>query len=297
LSRYENYNRLAVIEQQTASVTATSETVNNEHQQQVPIMNDASDLKLLVYLMADIKKLCDRLPTFFDGNVAPLMRASGVKEIGFVKESMSISISKFQELIILINDRVVSIVVHQASVYLKNANEMPRLYRRTNRELSKTASDYIKSTIQCIVSFNSEWNLVLDSASLNSILKKIIDQLGQKYKKNNLKSIIFFNFNSSFRYFSISNDLLSSVKKMEDSLKRLKRVRGDAKTDSNKIESNSNATTTTVIMSDDDKIRLQLYTDVVEFGSSLMEKFSYHGDDNYNNLFKLVDSVKSQIDA
>jgi hypothetical protein len=182
LSRYENYNRLAVIEQQTASVTATSETVNNEHQQQVPIMNDASDLKLLVYLMADIKKLCDRLPNFFDGNVAPLMRASGVKEIGFVKESMSISISKFQELIILINDRVVSIVVHQASVYLKNANEMPRLYRRTNRELSKTASDYIKSTIQCIVSFNCEWNLVLDSASLNSILKKIIDQLGQKYK-------------------------------------------------------------------------------------------------------------------
>ena len=83
---------------------------------------------------------------------------------------------------------------------------------------------------------------------------------------------------------------------MEDSLKRLKRVRGDAKTDSNKIESNSNATTT-IIMSDDDKIRLQLYTDVVEFGSSLMEKFSYQGDDNYNNLFKLVDSVKSQIDA
>lgn len=278
LSRYENYYRLAVIEQQNASVTATSETVNSEHQQQqVPVMNDASDLKLLVYLIADIKKLCDRLPNFFDGNVAPLMRASGVKEIGFVKESMSISICKFQELIILINDRIVGIVVQQASVYLKNANEMPRLYRRTNRELSKTASDYIKSTIQYIVSFNSEWNLVLDSTSLNSILKKIIDQLGQKY-------------------FSISNDLLSSVKKMEDSLKRLKRVRGDAKTDSNKIESNSNATAT-VIMSDDDKIRLQLYTDVVEFGSSLMEKFSYQGEDNYNSLFKLVDSVKRQIDA
>ena len=59
-------------------------------------MND--DLKLLVYLMADIKKLCDRLPNFFDGNVAPLMRAPGVKEIGFVKESISISINKFQEL-------------------------------------------------------------------------------------------------------------------------------------------------------------------------------------------------------
>ena len=50
-------------------------------------------------------------------------------------------------------------------------------------------------------------------------------------------------------------------------------------------------------MSDDDKIRVQLYTDVVEFGSSLMEKFSYQGDENYKNLFKLVDSVKSKIDV
>ena len=72
---------------------------------------------------------------------------------------MSISISKFQELNVLINDRIVGIVVQQAGVYLKNANEMPRLYRRTNRELTKTPSDYIKSTIQCVVSFNSEWNL------------------------------------------------------------------------------------------------------------------------------------------
>ena len=83
---------------------------------------------------------------------------------------------------------------------------------------------------------------------------------------------------------------------MEDSLKRLKRVRGDGKTDSNKNESSS-AASAIIVMSDDDKIRVQLYTDVVEFGSSLMEKFSYQGDENYKNLFKLVDSVKSQIDV
>lgn len=82
---------------------------------------------------------------------------------------------------------------------------------------------------------------------------------------------------------------------MEDSLKRLKRVRGDAKTDATKSE--PVASTNAVAMSDDDKIRLQLYTDVSEFGSSLMDKFSYQGDESYQSLFKLVENVKNQIES
>ena len=93
---------------------------------------------------------------------------------------MGISIGKLQDLTALINDRIVFIVVQQASIYLKNANEMPRLYRRTNRELTKTASDYIKSTVQILVNFNNDWNLVVDSSTLNTFLRKIIDQLCQK---------------------------------------------------------------------------------------------------------------------
>ncbi len=80
----------------------------------------------------------------------------------------------------MINERVVFIVVQQASINLKSANEMPRLYRRTNRELAKTASDYIKSTVQILVYFNGEWNQIVDSMSLDNYLKKIIDQLCQK---------------------------------------------------------------------------------------------------------------------
>jgi hypothetical protein len=76
---------------------------------------------------------------------------------------------------------------------------------------------------------------------------------------------------------------------MEDSLKRLKRVRGDVKSDAVKTDGS--------VMSDDDKIRLQLYADVVEFGASLMDKFSYQGDEHYQALFKLVDEVRSQIET
>ena len=77
---------------------------------------------------------------------------------------------------------------------------------------------------------------------------------------------------------------------------RLKRVRGDGKADANKTDGSSASIATSNVMSDDDKIRLQLYTDVVEFGSSLMDKFSYQGDEHYQNLYKLVNSVRSQIE-
>lgn len=104
------------------------------------------------------------------------------------------------------------------------------------------------------------------------------------------------------RYYSIASDLLTSVQKMEDSLKRLKRVRGDnkAQTSDSTTSSATNTatgTTTSNVMSDDDKIRFQLYIDVCEFGSSLLEKFSYQGDENYAKLYKLVEEVKNKIES
>ena len=57
-----------------------------------------------------------------------------------------------------------------------------------------------------------------------------------------------------FRYFSTTNDVLTSVKKMEESLKRLKRGKASQSVGG---------------MSDDDKIRLQLYLDVQEYGKQV----------------------------
>ena len=91
LSRFESFYKTSVqqiniasveITEQSPSIQLTQQLLNA--QQPLQVSNEA-DLKILLYLTADIKKLCDRLPNYFDGNVAPLMRASGLKEIGFVK--------------------------------------------------------------------------------------------------------------------------------------------------------------------------------------------------------------------
>ena len=67
-----------------------------------------------------------------------------------------------------------------------------------------------------------------------------------------------------FRYSLITSDVLTSIKKTEDSLLRLKRARkqaGGATTNYGHTQDGQGP------MSDDDKIRLQFSLDVDEFGN------------------------------
>jgi hypothetical protein len=76
---------------------------------------------------------------------------------------------------------------------------------------------------------------------------------------------------------------------MEDSMRKLQRVRKTA---------NNQNTSITPTISDDDKIRTQLYIDVVELGRLFSEKFNgYQGESNYEALFKLVESIQANITA
>jgi hypothetical protein len=74
---------------------------------------------------------------------------------------------------------------------------------------------------------------------------------------------------------------------MEDSLKKLQRVR---KTNTSLAANLSTVGgSSSAPMSDDDKIRLQLYLDVDEFGKQLVEKFDgYNGGVNYETLLSIV---------
>lgn len=85
------------------------------------------------------------------------------------------------------------------------------------------------------------------------------------------------------KYHSNASDLLESVRKMEDNLRMLQRVR---KTNT------AAATNAANTISDDDKIRMQLHLDVVEFGRLCAEKFNgYKGESNYDALLKLVEEA------
>jgi len=82
----------------------------------------------------------------------------------------------------------------------------------------------------------------------------------------------------------VTSDVLTSVKKMEDSLKRLKKVRGTDKSSGNQG------------MSDDDKIRQQLILDITNYGEQVRNvvikiHYSIQATSKYLKTVKVVSCI------
>ena len=83
------------------------------------------------------------------------------------------------------------------------------------------------------------------------------------------KGLTVFSF--SLRYHNITGDVLTSIKRTEDSLMRLKRSRKQQGTGSGGQTTNQEPGQST--MSDDDKIRLQFTLDTEEFGRVVRRRY------------------------
>uniref|UniRef100_A0A8C7KXB8 Conserved oligomeric Golgi complex subunit 2 n=1 Tax=Oncorhynchus kisutch TaxID=8019 RepID=A0A8C7KXB8_ONCKI len=127
--------------------------------------------------------------------------------------------------------------------YLKSASEVPRLYRRTNKELPSRASAYMDNALRPL------HQLLSDSKDM------VKPSISQEWLRITLNDC-------THRYFETISDVLSSVKKMEESLKRLKQARKTVTT---------NTTGTTGGPTDDSKIRLQLALDVEYLGEQIQK--------------------------
>ncbi|RXG55661.1 hypothetical protein Avbf_18154 [Armadillidium vulgare] len=118
---------------------------------------------------------------------------------------------------------------------LKQVTDTPRIYRRTNKPLPTSHQTYIVNACSPLLSFTSIAKKKIDDTDLQFILKKVFSSV-------------------SSQYLNFTFEVLSSVHKMEESLKRLKRARDRG------VQGGSNSTN---VASDDDKIRSQIYLDVL----------------------------------
>jgi hypothetical protein len=95
--------------------------------------------------------------------------------------------------------------------------------------------------------------------------------------KKLLKSITFIILQNSryilniYSYYELSSEILSSVRKMEESIQRLKRVRELSKTLPTMTQSMTTSSTTT--LTDDNKIRMQIQNDVNAFTSEVINLY------------------------
>lgn len=166
-------------------------------------------------------------------------------------------------------------ITGECAPLLDIVNDIPRLYRRTNKEKPARASAYVGRCVQQL-------------AELIGLIGGGGDQQQQQWRTAWLADLLT---ELSGHYRNATLEVLTSVQRTEDSLKKLKKANQKA------MAAATGATSRASSMSDDDKIRLQIYFDVQELGVEVQRRlnFDLYSVKPYRELAEMVSSLKILI--
>uniref|UniRef100_A0A665U814 Conserved oligomeric Golgi complex subunit 2 n=1 Tax=Echeneis naucrates TaxID=173247 RepID=A0A665U814_ECHNA len=198
------------------------------------------DVLMTNFKSNSFNKLMLLLPTFLSEMVRQRLEAVGFQNFAILEDSQSCLSSSVPTL----NARMTQHLTERCCRFLKSASEVPRLYRRTNKDLPVRASAYMDNALRPL------HQLLTDATGL------VTPSTAQEWLRVAL-------CDCTQRYYETISEVLSSVRKMEESLKRLKQARKSASTTTT-AGSNGGPT-------DDSKIRLQLALDVEYLGEQVSE--------------------------
>ncbi|XP_061692846.1 conserved oligomeric Golgi complex subunit 2 [Syngnathoides biaculeatus] len=204
--------------------------------------------KKLVRVAADVQKLQEQLPEVTE-MVRRRLEAIGFTNFAIVEEALADSKGCLTSSIPALSTRMTQQLSERSCRFLKNASEVPRLYRRTNKEAPVRASAYMDNALQPLHQLLTDSTGLVDAATARQWLRVTLSECTQ-------------------RYYETISEVLSSVRKMEESLKRLKQARKGATASTG---GGGGAAGTNGGPSDDAKIRLQLALDVEYLGEQIQK--------------------------
>ncbi|XP_055677257.1 conserved oligomeric Golgi complex subunit 2 [Lutzomyia longipalpis] len=163
---------------------------------------------------------------------------------------------------------VLAELIAESEQNIRQITDIPRLYRKTNRDVPSKPCSYVAQLLAPSMAFRKRYLQEVNQDRMNFYLERLYSGLTEQF-------------------YSQVNEVLTSVQKTEESLRRLKNLREKS--------SNANVSSTERSgMTDDDKIRLQLQVDVI-FWVSEIEKLGLKRSqiDRLPELIRLVeDSTK-----
>lgn len=196
----------------------------------------AQSLHYMVCLHNDIEKIIEMLPSFQTYVMNRTTKISPETQKIF-ERSMYSSQVQLKEQLPKVTQVIVNAVSQQSILHLKQVNDIPRLYRRTNRDVPTKACAYVQRMLSPPTQFCASTALSVSQKRLDRWLLLIFSAITKQY-------------------FIAVSDVLTSVQKTEESLRRLKKIR-DRSTSANLVEGRG--------IGDDDKIRQQLALDAKTF--------------------------------
>nr|CAG4641569.1 EOG090X03KZ [Eurycercus lamellatus] len=194
------------------------------------IISDPNPLTLeqLVRLDSDIRFVLEKLPEIWD-LASKRLGFSSLKNQSLFEFAFQTSTDGFEKMLPNISQLIIGELSIQCTSNLRQVADIPRLYRRTNKEAPGKCFGYVNLLLEPIRVFRTRHSDRTES--LDSWTRGVLETLSQQY----LVAV---------------SDVLTSVQKTEESLKRLRKDR---------------AASASAGVSDDDKIRMQLVIDVDAF--------------------------------
>lgn len=142
---------------------------------------------------------------------------------------------------------------------MKSVQDIPRLFRKTNREVPTKNLPYVDQILMVINDFDHKHKKNYQAEVFKSILKDLFSQ-------------------TTIQYYQLVNEVLTSVQKTEESIRRLKNLRERSQQTTSTSEKQQ--------ISDDDKIRLQLQIDIRHYAKYIE---SHHlGREEIDSLNELI---------
>lgn len=152
--------------------------------------------------------------------------------------------------------------------HIKYANDIPRLFRKTNKDVPTRPCAYVEHMVAPLRAFRSSYAVRIGPAQIDVFYRRVCSNL-------------------TVQFAAVVEDVLVSVQKTEESLRRLKNLREKS--------ASVAAVTSSSTISDDDKIRTQLLVDVTSWRREI-EKLGINPADveKLADLISLVDGAASK---
>ncbi|XP_017890474.1 conserved oligomeric Golgi complex subunit 2 [Ceratina calcarata] len=198
-------------------------------------------LNFLICLYKDAEKFVNILPSLLEIARSKL-KLETPTVLKLLEDSLGETIKNLKTIWPKITEEIVNELLKRCVAHLKQVSDIPRLFRRTKRDVPTKPCPYVKNALAFLINFHTDY-------------KKVIPEDVDDWLKLALSSL-------TEHYLASVTDVLTSVQKTEESLRRLKKIR-DKSTGSLSSEVQG--------ISDDEKIRIQLQVDVQAYANTITE--------------------------
>ncbi|KAI9092144.1 hypothetical protein DFS34DRAFT_311057 [Phlyctochytrium arcticum] len=244
ITRYSIWVRQSLLPELDISALPSNSETDKTPTSAIDQSNDSA-LRKFLYFHNDIRAIDIRLKDIFESEVQHQLHSLS-PDTTILQDSLTASLNPLQSVLPFLSERVCKVLYRRCSDPLRNhIQSITPQYRMTNKEPPSRPSYFVPTILKPLSTFLDEQRHLLNATIIAEWTGVVLEQV-------------------TARYASTMAEVLSGVKRFEDynRKKNLKRTNSG-------VGGGAGGGTEDSQISDDDKIRLQMALDVMQYGQEM----------------------------